>query len=29
MTSHAVWIDEPDAIDAEVVGWSRAAYARS
>ena len=29
MTSHAVWIDAPDAIDEEVVGWLRAAYERS
>ena len=29
MTSHAVWIEEPDAIDAEVIGWLRAAYERS
>ena len=29
MTSHAVWIDAPEAIDDEVVGWLRAAYERS
>jgi hypothetical protein len=29
MTSHAVWIDDPGAIDDEVVGWLRAAYARA
>lgn len=29
MTSHAVWIDDPAAIDDEVVGWLGAAYQRS
>ncbi len=29
MTSHAVWIEEPAAIDDEVVGWLRAAYERA
>jgi hypothetical protein len=29
MTSHAVWIEEPAAIDDEVIGWLRAAYDRS
>ena len=29
MTSHAVWIESPDAIDDEVIGWLRAAYERS
>jgi hypothetical protein len=29
MTSHAVWVEEPAAIDDEVVGWLRAAYERS
>lgn len=29
MTSHAVWIEDPAAIDDEVIGWLRAAYERS
>lgn len=29
MTSHAVWIEDPAAIDDEVIGWLRAAYGRS
>ena len=29
MTSHAVWIEQADAIDDEVVGWLREAYARA
>jgi hypothetical protein len=29
MTSHAVWIEDPAALDDEVVGWLRAAYERS
>lgn len=29
MTSHAVWIEDPGAIDDEVVGWLRAAYQRA
>lgn len=29
MTSHAVWIEEPAAIDDEVIAWLRAAYDRS
>ncbi len=29
MTSHAVWVEDPAAIDDEVIGWLRAAYERS
>ena len=29
MTSHAVWIEDPAAIDDEVVGWLRDAYERA
>jgi hypothetical protein len=29
MTSHAVWIEEPSAIDDEVLGWLRTAYERA
>lgn len=29
MTSHAVWIDDPAAIDDEIIGWLRAAYDRA
>ena len=29
MTSHAVWIDDPAAIDDEVVAWLREAYERA